>query len=173
MEQEKRNSVYRWIRILHRDIGFFVVGLTVIYCISGIMLTYRDTKFLKSEMQVVRTVEPGLSASQLGRVLHIRELNVMSENDNEIKLANGIYDKATGVASYQSMEIPGVLKALNSLHTVSGQDSRHWFTVLYAISLCFLAVSSFWMYRPGSRYFKRGLTIAGLGVIASFVLVMV
>lgn len=172
MEKENKSTLYRWMRALHRDIGFFVIGLTVIYCISGIMLTYRDTTFLKSETAVVKTIEPGLNASQLGRALHLRELKVVGEDDQEIKLANGTYNKVTGVASYQNMEIPALLRALNNLHSVSSQDARHWFTTIYAMLLCFLAVSSFWMYRPGSRYFKRGLILAGAGFAASFGLVL-
>ena len=30
MHQGKRTSAHKWMRILHRDIGFFVVGLTII-----------------------------------------------------------------------------------------------------------------------------------------------
>ncbi len=68
----KSVSVYRWMRILHRDIGFFVIGLTIIYCISGIVLTYRKTDFLKSETKVTRKIKPELQAEQLGEVLRLR-----------------------------------------------------------------------------------------------------
>jgi len=163
---EKGRSIYGWMRILHRDIGFFVIGLTVIYAVSGIMLTYRDTNFLKSETQVERQLAPGLRADQLGRELRLRDMKVVGENDAVIQLNNGSYDKQTGIASYVGNELPVVLEIFNKLHKVSSQDGRHWFTSLYAFLLLFLAVSSFWMYKPGSRYFKRGIIIAlaGFGV---------
>lgn len=170
--EKKMCSPYRWIRVVHRDIGFFVIGLTVIYCISGVMLTYRNTDFLKNEGMIEKTVEPGLAANQLGRALHIRELKVTSEDAREIRFDSGIYDKASGTATYMSKELPLLLRKFNGLHVVSGEDPRHWFTAIYASMLFFLAVSSFWMYRPGSRYFKRGIvtSVLGLGVAAVLVI---
>ena len=43
MEEQEKKSINHFVRSLHRDIGFFVIGLTIIYSISGIVLTYRDT----------------------------------------------------------------------------------------------------------------------------------
>jgi len=168
----KGRSIYRWMRVLHRDIGFFVIGLTVIYCISGILLTYRDTQFLKSETLVERQLAPGLQANQLGKELRLRDMKVIGENEVIVQFNSGSYDKQTGIASYVSNELPMVLGIFNNLHKASSQDSRHWFTVLYAFLLLFLAVSSFWMYKPGSRYFKRGLITALSGVAASVLLLV-
>lgn len=170
--KERKNSIYRWMRILHRDIGFFVIGLTVIYSISGLMLTYRDTEFLKSETQVEKTIHSGLSSNQLGSALHIKKMEIVSEDEKEVRFSSGTYNKETGVASYLSKELPVVLQAFNNLHFVSSNDSRHWFTTLYAIALLFLAISSFWMYKPGSTYFKRGIVIALLGVGVSLILIL-
>ena len=173
MEKEKKNSACRWMRILHRDIGFFVVGLTIIYCISGIMLTLRNTDFLKSETSIKKTIDSGLNANQLNRALHLKKMKVVSESEDEIIFFNGKYNKGTGLVSYTSMEIPSVLRTFNALHTVSANDSRCWFTIIYAFSLLFLAVSSFWMYRPETKNFKRGIIISALGILASLGLLLV
>jgi hypothetical protein len=173
MEFRKKKSIYRWIRALHRDIGFFVIGLTVIYCISGIMLTYRDTAFLRSETSIEKTIDSRLRANQLGKALQLREIQVLSEDEKEIRFSRGTYNKETGVASYLSKEIPWVLQSFNNLHKVPSKESRHWFTSLYAILLLFLALSSFWMYKPGNKYFKRGLTTASLGVFFSLALIFI
>jgi hypothetical protein len=173
MENRNKKSIYRWMRVLHRDIGFFVIGLTVIYCISGIMLTYRDTGFLKSETAIEKTIDSGLRANQLGKVLKLRGIEVLSEDEQEIRFSSGTYNKVTGVASYLSKEIPLVLRSFNNLHKVRSKDSRHWFTSLYAVLLLFLAISSFWMYKPGNKYFKRGLTTALLGFFVSLALIFV
>lgn len=42
------HTIHYWIRSLHRDIGFFLVGLTLVYVLSGILLIYRDTGFLQT-----------------------------------------------------------------------------------------------------------------------------
>lgn len=173
MENRNKKSTYRWMRVLHRDIGFFVIGLTVIYCISGIMLTYRDTGFLKSETAIEKTIDLGLRANQLGKVLKLREIEVLSEDEKEIRFSSGTYNKETGVASYLSKEIPLVLQSFNNLHKVPSKDSRHWFTSLYAVLLLFLAISSFWMYKPGNKYFQRVINTALLGVFVSLALIFV
>lgn len=170
MREGSNTSIFRWMRLLHRDIGFFAIGLTVIYCISGIMLTYRDTDFLKSETQIEKTVAPDLPANQLGRLLHLKEMKIVSEDEQEIHFTNGSYNKTSGIASYTSNELPTLLRNFNSLHFVSSKDSRHWFTALYAGALLFLAISSFWMYRPGTKYFKRGIITAVSGGLASILL---
>jgi len=167
---EKKSSIYRLMRVLHRDIGFFVIGLTVIYCISGIMLTYRDTGFLKSEQEVEKQLNSGLRADQLLRTLHLKDAKILGEDDNEIRFTSGSYDKQTGTASYVSNELPWILRTFNNLHFVSSKDGRHWFTSLYAFLLLFLAVSSFWMYKPGSTYFKRGILISISGFASSVIL---
>lgn len=169
---EAKKSIYRIMRVLHRDIGFFVVGLTIIYCISGIMLTYRDTAFLKSETLVERNISPGLSANELGRALHLKDLEIVGQDDKMIRFTVGNYNKETGAASYTNQEIPALLKALNSLHTTSSSSARSLFTVLYAGLLSFLALSSFWMYKPGTKMFRRGLIISLLGIVSSVFLIM-
>jgi hypothetical protein len=45
------------------------------------MLTYRDTEFLKSEIQIEKTLESGLKANQLGWALHLKEMQVLSEGN--------------------------------------------------------------------------------------------
>ncbi len=162
----------RMMRIFHRDIGFFVVGLTLVYAVSGIMLTYRDTEFLKSQTRIEKSLAPGLPVTQLGRILHLKDIQVVKENENEIIFSAGSYNKVTGAVAYWSNEIPAVLQALNNLHFVSSKDSRHWFTTMYAVALLFLALSSFWMYNPSNRYFKRGVYTACSGFIVSLLLIV-
>ena len=42
------------------------------YSISGIILIFRETEFLKSDVHKVVTVKPGLEGQELGKELHIR-----------------------------------------------------------------------------------------------------
>jgi uncharacterized iron-regulated membrane protein len=37
------------MRIIHRYLGFFMAGIMVMYSVSGVVLVYRDTDFLKKE----------------------------------------------------------------------------------------------------------------------------
>lgn len=137
------------------------------------MLTLRTTDFLKSETYIEKTIDAGLCAGQLNRALHLKKMKVVSENEQEIIFINGKYNKMTGAASYTSMEIPSILRAFNGLHTVSANDSRYWLTIIYAMALLFLAVSSFWMYRPENKNFKRGVMLSAVGILAAIGLILV
>ena len=48
------------MRIYHRYLGFFLAGIMAIYSISGIIMIFRDTDFLKKENQKVLNVATGL-----------------------------------------------------------------------------------------------------------------
>ena len=74
METKEKKSSNRYMRSLHRDFGFFAIGLTLIFSISGIVLIYRDTDFLKFEKQIEKQLSPNIKESELGMILHIRNL---------------------------------------------------------------------------------------------------
>jgi len=173
MPAANNKSIYRWMRILHRDIGFFVIGLTVIYCLSGIVLTYRDTGFLKNEVQIEQTLKPGLSENQLLEALKLKKVKIIETGEGQIRFTGGAYNLESGIAAYTKEELPHALNAFNQLHKAPSNDSRHWFTILYAVSLLFLALSSLWMYRPRTTYFKRGVVITIAGSVASILLIIV
>jgi hypothetical protein len=46
---KKKISITQVMRALHRDIGFLVVGLIIIYSVSGLVLVFRGTDLLKVE----------------------------------------------------------------------------------------------------------------------------
>ncbi len=53
MEQIKTSNGkhLRWyMRFLHHKIGFFIVGLIIIYGLSGLLQTYRDSDLLEHDI---------------------------------------------------------------------------------------------------------------------------
>lgn len=241
----KLNNV---MRSLHRDIGYLVVGMTLIYCISGTILLFRDKGVFVYNVRMERPlaeVKSKLSARELAPLLlqngMSRKFVLESENDSlivfnkneltynkktgvvsclyftkpqdsikaELKaglseeqlvqtLANAkviqgffpisrtgqavvfngdsvVYKKATGkiVRPYLQPQLPWFVKQITHLHQIASKEALYWVALVYAILLAFLAVSSFWMYRFGSSYFKRGLALAVVGIIMTFVIIWV
>jgi len=161
------------MRLLHRDIGFFILGLIVIYSISGIVLTLRDTNFLKSESQIEQQLEPNLTANELGEALQMRRFSVESENTEVINFGTGVYNKETGLAAYSVYELPVVLEKFNDLHKTMSSGAASPFTTILGFLLLFMAISSFWMFKTTSRHFKRGMVLTAAGVIATITLLMI
>lgn len=168
MKPEK--SINYYMRTLHRDIGCFLIGLTIIYCISGIMLIYRDTHFLKEPKLIERHLPPNIKEQELGMILHMRNFKVLRTEGDVIYFINGTYNKATGVANYSAETLPLTLEKFNNFHKLSTKNPVHWFSLMYAILLLFLAISSFWMYKPKSKSFRRGIIIASTGFISVIII---
>ena len=170
-ERHKTDRLRR-IRALHRDIGFFVVGLTVVYALSGLVLTYRDTGLLKREQQVEKTLARGLGSCELARALHLRDLEVIDEDAGMIRFRKGTYNRENGQLRYRAMELPGALKAMVSLHKTPSRSGKHYFALLYSACLLFLALSSFWMFPRASGKRRRGFKMAGAGLVLALLLLI-
>ncbi len=178
MKTEKRNKngknrLTRLMRVLHRDLGFIMIGLTIIYSLSGISLIYRETAFLKKERQITRTIEPNMEIEELGSALHMRNLEIVRTDENIILFNNGTYNKSTGVVEYTSNELPWWLSKINSLHKTSTRSPLHWLGIIYGTLLFFMAISSLWMFKSGTGLFRRGITLAAGGAAIVLVILFV
>lgn len=168
-----KSNVVRIIRALHRDIGFLIVGLTLVYALSGVVLVYRNTGLLKSQETVQKSVSPNLSAENLGKALEMHRFQVTSEDEEFINFNGGSYNKVTGIATITSEVYPEIIEKMSGLHKQDSSSAMHIFSIIYGCLLLFLAVSSFWMYKAGTKPFKRGLLLGGGGVILAVVLVLI
>ena len=168
---EKR-TIHQIMRGLHKDIGYLIVGFVVIFCLSGIALIYRNTDFLKHTVTIERSLKSNLTNEELGGELRMRDFKVDREEGNRIIFQNGSYDRATGMAVYETKEIIFPFNKFIELHKVNGSSGIHWFTLIFGILLLFMAISSFWMYRAGTKNFKRGLVFTFLGIVISLVVLL-
>ena len=159
------------MRVYHRYLGYFLAGIMTIYSLSGIVLIFRDTNFLKNEKQVEKQLKPNLKIEELGKELRIKELKAEKEEGAIISFKQGTYNKETGVANYTVRELPRAIEKLTKLHKASTKDPLFYLNIFFGLSLFFFVVSSFWMFLPKSTIFKKGLyfTLAGI-VLFSFIL---
>ncbi len=171
--EHKDQGLSHYMRSLHRDIGFFLIGFIIIYSVSGIVLIYRDTDFLKQEKLIEKNIGPNIETSELGQILHMRDFKVLKDEGEIISFNNGTYNKVTGVAKYNSKDLPGILSRFTNLHKTSSRNASHFLGVFFGILLLFLAVSSLWMFKPQTRIFRRAIYIAGIGVVTAVVLVFI
>jgi len=173
MESKVRKSLSYTMRSLHRDIGFFVIGLTIIYTISGILLIYRDSDFLKHEVNTEREIKPNLSESDLGMALHVRDFKVLKSEGDLVYFNNGTYNKATGLVQYKEKVLPSVFGSSINLHKTSSRSATRWISIIYGSLLLFLAISSFWMFKSKTKLFRRGIYITAVGFIAALILLII
>ncbi len=161
------------MRIYHRYLGFFLAGIMAVYAISGIILIFRDTDFLKVEKKVEKELKPNLEVEELGKALRIRELQVTGTDGAIVSFAQGTYNKETGVANYTTKELPLVLNKMTQLHKANTKQPLFFLNILFGLSLFFFVISSFWMFMPGTDVFKKGLYFAAAGLVIALVLIFI
>ena len=77
---EKKAGVY--FRIIHRYLGFYLVGIMAVYSVSGITLIFRRTDTFKKVTEVKTQLRPQLNENELGKNLKIRNLRFTNSQDN-------------------------------------------------------------------------------------------
>ena len=171
-ENKTRRNLRYYMRFLHNNIGFLIVGLVVIYSLSGLIQIYRDTDLLKHDVDHVKTVAPNLQPAQLKDALRVRDFKVEKNKGNIIYFKNGTYNSATGAAKYTTKEWYSFIIPFTELHKSSSKGVAHYFTTIFGILLLFMSVSAFWMFKPGTRLFSRGVYMTVAGIIASIILLI-
>jgi len=161
------------MRILHRYLGYFLSGIMIIYALSGIVLIFRDTDFLKTDQQFEEKFAPQLTNEELGKELRYRDFKVTKEAGDIVTYKNGTYNKKTGVANYTEKDLPFVLNKLTHLHKASTDDPLYYLNIFFGCSLLFFVISAFWMYMPKTTIFKKGILFALVGVVLTLVLLFV
>ncbi|HPR86261.1 MAG TPA: hypothetical protein PLG33_09420 [Prolixibacteraceae bacterium] len=105
MEEKKGKSLHYYMHILHRDLGYLVFGLVIIYALSGIVLLYCNTDFLKQEAMAERQLKPGLADEELGREMRLREIRIIKKEGNVVYFQNGTYNKASAMAQFSQKDL--------------------------------------------------------------------
>jgi hypothetical protein len=173
-------NITRWLRIIHRDLGFLVVGISLVYAVSGIYLNHlhgSDPAF-KTEERTLQ-LAPSLSADELAAAWNaaadvppLKKIAAVDEGHLRLMLDGGIgvYSRADGRLDYETHRRRFLVYWINRLHYSRVQG---WNIVadVFAASLIFLALSGLFIVKG-----KRGLAgsgkwwlIAGLAIPIAYV----
>lgn len=161
------------MRITHRYLGYFMAGIMTIYAVSGVLLIYRDTDFLKKEKKYEKIIEKNLDEKALGKELKIKNFEIEKTEGTIFKFKQGTYNSVTGEAKYTKKELPFVLDRMTKLHKSQSKDKLSPLNVFFGICLFFFVISSFWMFNPKSKAFKRGIKFAVAGLVTAVILLLI
>ncbi len=162
------------IRIIHRYLGFFLVGIMAMYATSGIIMIFRDTNFLKQEVTVESQLEPNLSAGELSAALRVKGGIKPEKTEGDIVyFKQGTYNTKTGLASVKKMELPLLVEKMEHLHKATTDSPVYWLNIFFGLSLLFFVISSFWMFLPKTSVFKKGLYFSLAGIALTLILLLV
>jgi hypothetical protein len=162
-----------WVRAIHRDVGYFSVGLTVIYALSGLAVNhiadwepnFREitrTHQLPVPLPVEDERIADVARTTLGIAEPLREVFRADEHGVEVVFDRRTLrvDTQTGRVVEEAREPRFFLRVANWLHLNRGKKAWTLIADGYAVFLLLLSVSGLWMY-PG----RKGL-LGRAGVIA-------
>lgn len=170
---DKIKDTRSFMRIIHRYLGYFMAGIMAVYAVSGMLLVYRDTDFLKHEKKYEKTIAKELDEKGIEKELKLKNFEVSKKEGTVSYFKEGTYNAATGEAKYSKMELPFVLDKMAKLHKAKSADTLSPLNTFFGFCLFFFVVSSFWMFNPKTKAFKRGVKFAVAGLIIAIILTMI
>ena len=166
-------AVSKNMRIYHRYLGFFLAGIMAIYSISGIILIFRNTDFLKNEVHKIEKLSLNLNEEALGKAIKIKNLKVNKVQGDQLIFEQGVYNSTTGVAEFKVKELPFVISKMSNFHKANTTHPLFYLNIFFGCSLMFFVISTFWMFAPGTQIFKKGILFALAGVVITLLLLFV
>jgi len=168
-------NITRVIRVIHRDLGFLMVGISLVYGISGILLNH-----LKGKDPAIRTEAKTV---QFPANLSESELLAAWQADKSLPAVNtvkrieagrsrlfldgglGVYDSSKGSIDYQIHKKRPLIYWINRLHY---NKVKGWWPVadIFAGSLILLAITGLFMVKG-----KRGLAGSGKWYLLAGILI--
>lgn len=167
--RRRRFQWRRWNNILHRDLGYLCVALTVIYAISGIAVNHmHDWNPNYKFERVERTLEPIPVGDRQTMVdLAVERLDLPGPPQESFRPDPGTLelfyegwsvevDAAAGTALLERPRDRLFLRDFNFLHLNHPKGLWTFFADAYALLLLFLAISGMFVLKG-----KKGLTGRG------------
>jgi hypothetical protein len=173
---KRRFQLRPWVRAIHRDAGYFAVGLTLVYALSGLAVNHiadwdpsfrqiSGTRQLKAPLPSDAEAAGKQVLAELGIKQTPREVYAAGQNAVDI-----VFDHRTLHVSTSSGKVVEegqsprfILRVANWLHLNRGKRAWTYVADSYAVMLLYLAVSGLFMIPGRKGLLGRGALIAALG----------
>ena len=167
----KNTSFY--FRLIHRYLGFYLVGIMAVYAISGIAMIFRNDDTFKILENTETTLAVNLDEKTLGEVLEIKGLSILKQKGSLLFFEDGTYNQATGETIYVKKELPFLLDKMAQLHKATTNSPIYWLNIFFGVSLLFFVISSFWMFLPHTSVFRNGIYFTLAGIVMTLIILFV
>ncbi len=177
----------KWNIILHRDIGYLCVGLTIIYAVSGVAVNHvadwNPNYIVKRDSCKIepKIVSGNITLNDVTAILqelgetgeyknHFRpdsqNLQIFVEgNSITVNLNNGNVIK-------ESIRNRTIFRELNFLHLNHPKKLWTYFADIYAIAIAFLAISGMLVIKGKKGIKGRGKWLIAIGILLPVIFLM-
>ncbi len=170
-------------RAVHRDLGYFFFGMTIIYAISGVALNHRhewNPNYIIQQEEFTTNVPEDPSEINENYVMAL--LEVFEEEENykthlvagenlRIFIEGGSLEVniSSGEANMETIRKRPFFNQINFLHYNTPRKLWTWFADAYAAGLFLLAVTGLFILRGRNGITGRGAWLTGAGIIIPFI----
>ncbi len=173
-------KIRKWIRIIHRDMGYIFFGMSLIYGVSGVALNHLDDwnpDYIISISEFYLQDVPAdgeISREAAGSL--IRQIDQDYQYRSHFFPAPGILkifikqgsltiNLDSGRAIVEVIKKRPVFREMNFLHYNKPKKLWTWFSDGFAIALVLLAISGLFMIRGKKGITGRGAWLTAFGIL--------
>ena len=174
--------------ILHRDVGYFFFGMTIIYALSGIALNHIndwDPNYVIENRQV--NIDPsvlstGMSKKEISQLMAAMDIRNKVKNhyypqSNTVKvfLEGGSFtlNINTGRGFLETVRRRPVFFEVNYLHYNHTKFLWTWFSDIFAGGLIVLAITGLFVLKGKNGFKRRGIWFVLVGVLIPLAFLLV
>lgn len=179
-------NIYKLNRALHRDLGYFFIGMTIIYAISGIAINHlRDWNpnyiIKKSEFRVDGNLsKESIDQAEIADILSIagekgNYKNHYFPNDGMLRIfiegGNVLVDLESGQCVLETNRRRPFFFQINRLHYNPGVLWL-WFSDAFCVALIFLSISGLFILKGKNGLKWRGAILGSIGIIIPLLFIL-
>ena len=173
-------KIRKWLRIIHRDMGYIFFGMSLVYGISGIALNHLDDwnpdyiiKISEATLPDVPAADDiskevaGSLARQIDQNYHYRSHFFPGPGVLKIFIKQGsvTINLDSGRAYIEVIKKRPVFREMNFLHYNKPKKLFTWFSDAFALALILMAISGLFMIRGKKGITGRGAWLTALGIL--------
>lgn len=188
----KKKSLSNISRSLHRDLGYFFIGITLIYAITGFILSARGLGWFKEEYNIQTSISKNIAIEDFKKsfLLELKSekfediYNLVTKDLIERRVNRlAFLDKKNDIYFFEEKSLkieynfhngnlnlnyktyPTYLQIFISSHL--SNDKKAWFylALVYSVVLSFFAVSAMFIVKGKYGFKKRGVYLCLLGML--------
>lgn len=166
-------------RVTHRDIGYLIAGLTIIYAISGIALNHKhnwnpnyifDSRTFTTDIPIARESFNDEVAQQILRSIDLdpefKTFYFPTGNKVSIFLEGGLIqiNALTGEGIIEKISKRPIFYQVNFLHYNPGKWWKY-FSDVYCVALILVTITGLFIVKGRNGITKRGAILTIIGII--------
>lgn len=179
-------NIRKSLRSLHRDFGYFVIGITFIYTVSGIAMNHRQDwnphySLISEELSLPVAGKTEHTRQEIVLILEKFEYEPVYKKhfvtkDGKIKVfvegGTVLYNPENGKAELEVLKKRPFFYQINKIHLAQTGRLWIWMSDAMAVFMLFVAISGIFLLKGKYGIKGRGLWLTALGIVIPLAIIL-